>query len=65
MKLRVEIKDDGAHLSGKVWKRTEAEPADWTLETIDPHPNLNGSPGLYNFAMADSYFDNIHVTANE
>jgi outer membrane protein assembly factor BamB len=65
MKLRVEIKGDGAHLSGKVWKRGEAEPVEWTLETVDPHPNLNGSPGLYNYALADSYFDNILVTANE
>jgi outer membrane protein assembly factor BamB len=65
MKLRVEVKDDGAHISGKVWKREEAEPDAWTLETVDPHPNLNGSPGLYNYALADSYFDNIHITANE
>ena len=65
IKFRVEVKDDGAHLSGKVWKRGEAEPEAWTLEMVDPHPNLNGSPGLYNYALADSYFDNIIVTANE
>jgi len=65
MKLRVDVKDDGAHLHGKIWKRGEAEPEAWTIETVDPHANLNGSPGLYNYALAESYFDNVIVTASE
>ena len=65
MKLRVDVQDDGAHIHGKLWKRDEAEPEAWTLETIDPHANLNGSPGLYNYALAESYFDNVSVTASE
>lgn len=65
MKMRVDVQDDGAHIHGKVWKRGEAEPDAWTLETVDPHPNLNGSPGLYNYALAESYFDNVVVTASE
>jgi len=62
MKMRVDTKEDGAHVRGKLWKRGEAEPEAWTLETIDPHANLNGSPGLYNYALAESYFDNVIIT---
>ena len=65
MKLRVDVKDDGAHVQGKIWKRDEAEPDAWTVETIDPHANLNGSPGLYNYALAEAYFDNVVVTPNK
>jgi outer membrane protein assembly factor BamB len=62
MKLRVDIMDDGAHVRGKVWRRDEAEPEAWTIEAIDPHPNTNGSPGLYFYALADCCFDNVLVT---
>ncbi len=62
MKLHVDVQDDGAHVQGKVWKRGEAEPDAWTIEAVDPHPNLNGSPGLYVYALADCYFDNVIVT---
>jgi len=65
MKMRVDVKEDGAHVMGKIWKRDEAEPAEWTLETVDPHANLIGSPGLYNYALAESYFDNVIVTPSE
>ncbi len=64
MKLQVVIEDDGAHVRGKVWKRGEAEPAEWTLQALDPHPNMNGSPGLYFYSLADSFVDNVSVTAN-
>ena len=63
MKMKVEATpDQEAKIFGKVWKRGEAEPADWTIETTDPHPNLNGSPGLYYYSLADCYFDNVIVT---
>jgi outer membrane protein assembly factor BamB len=62
LKLHVAIKDDGAHVLGKAWERGEEEPDAWTLEAIDPHPNVQGSPGLYVYALADSYYDNIIVT---
>ncbi|MBR9801956.1 hypothetical protein GYB59_09755 [bacterium] len=62
MKCKVEIRDDGAHVLGKVWKRDEDEPEEWTIEAVDPHPNENGSPGIYIYAMANSYYDNIRVT---
>ncbi|MEM1063029.1 MAG: PQQ-binding-like beta-propeller repeat protein, partial [Planctomycetota bacterium] len=68
MKLDVEIieddSDDGAAIvRGKVWPRDEDEPADWTIECTDPHPNPQGSPGLYTYRLADSYIDNVTVTA--
>lgn len=65
MKMRVDVKEDGAHVMGKVWKRDDPEPEDWTIETIDPHPNRIGSPGLYIYSLATSAFDNVKVTQHE
>ncbi len=62
IKATVKIQDDGAHVFGKVWKRGDAEPDAWTIEAVDPHPNLEGSPGLYIYTLADGYFDNVTVT---
>jgi hypothetical protein len=62
MKLKVDIQEDGAHVLGRVWKRDDAEPESWTIEAVDPHANQNGSPGLYLYALADCYFDNVRVT---
>lgn len=62
MKMTVKIEDDGAHVLGKVWKRGEDEPEEWTIEAIDPHPNTSGSPGLYTYALAPCYFDNVMVS---
>ncbi len=65
MKLKVKIDGDQALLFGKVWKRDEPEPEAWTIQTVDPRANKNGSPGLYIYALADSYFDNVRVTRND
>lgn len=62
LKLRVTVEDGQALVQGKVWPREEDEPAEWTIEQIDPHPNTNGSPGLYTYALAETYFDNVIVT---
>ncbi|MBV10087.1 PQQ-binding-like beta-propeller repeat protein [Rubinisphaera sp.] len=62
MKCKVEIKDGEAHVLGKVWERDKEEPAEWTIEAVDPHPNENGSPGIYLYSMADSMIDNVSVT---
>ncbi len=62
MKMKVEIREGKAHVLGKVWDRSKQEPEGWTIEAVDPHPNLNGSPGLYTYALATSYFDNVIVT---
>jgi len=62
MKCRVDIKDGTAYVKGKVWKRDDDEPADWTITAVDPHPNETGSPGIYIYSMTDSMFDNVKVT---
>ncbi|MEZ6062025.1 MAG: PQQ-binding-like beta-propeller repeat protein [Planctomycetaceae bacterium] len=62
MKLTVQVRDDGAHVLGKVWERDKAEPEEWTTEVVDPHPNPKGSPGLYVYSLADAYFDNVKVS---
>lgn len=65
MKLSVDIKEGEATVRGKVWKRDEEEPAEWTIEAVDPHANENGSPGLYVYSLADAFIDNIQVTENK
>ncbi|MDA1211197.1 MAG: PQQ-like beta-propeller repeat protein, partial [Planctomycetota bacterium] len=70
MKLQVKLEDrDGkkvAVVSGKVWLRDEAEPADWQLTWEDEPANEIGSPGLTGDAKnAEVFFDNIKVTPNE
>ncbi|MEK6234468.1 MAG: PQQ-like beta-propeller repeat protein, partial [Planctomycetales bacterium] len=62
MKFRVDVDDKGAHVKGKVWKRGEKEPDAWSLQADDPHPNKNGSPGLYFYAMTESFVDNVIVS---
>lgn len=66
MKLRVEPDEKVAHVMGKIWKRGEAEPKDWTVEMVDHSPNLHGTPGLYgNCPEAEIFVDNVIVTPND
>ena len=60
-KFRVDVADGQAMLKGKVWPRGEDEPAEWTIEQTDPHANPEGAPGLYNYALSESLFDNVEV----
>ena len=64
MKMRVDVASDGskATIRGKVWKKTEAEPAEWTIEAEDMLPHTSGSPGIYGYSAADILYDNIQVT---
>lgn len=64
LKMRVDLQQDGAHLHGKAWKRGDPEPEAWTVEAVDPHPNLTGSPGLYLYSLAPCLVDNVTVTQN-
>lgn len=61
IKMNVKADQQQAVVLGKVWKTGEAEPEQWTLEQTDPHPNLTGAPGVYIYAQADCYFDNVKV----
>jgi hypothetical protein len=65
MKFRAAAENGKAVLKGKVWKRGEAEPAQWTIEAVDEAPNLVGSPGLFgNASDAEIFIDNLLVTKN-
>lgn len=65
MKLRVDTDDDRALIRGKVWPKTEPEPADWQITAEDPLPIRQGSPGLYGYSPTPVYFDNVKVTSNK
>jgi outer membrane protein assembly factor BamB len=65
MKLQVENLDDGTvRVRGKAWPVSDPEPSSWTLEKVDPFPNLEGSPGIYADAPAEIFFDNLEVKQN-
>jgi outer membrane protein assembly factor BamB len=73
VKLTVELNGSRGVVRGKVWKRGEEEPNNWTVEFTDPIPNKRGSPALYGYATgilpkdpgASSYYANVSVTPNE
>lgn len=67
MKLRVEtLADQSVKVQGKVWLRGEQEPAEWTVERVDPPAlaNVKGAAGLYADAPVEVALDNIKVTKN-
>ena len=61
VRMIVEVDEDRAVVKGKVWRRGETEPRDWTIEAEDPLPNRSGSPGLYGYSAAEIYYDNVRV----
>jgi outer membrane protein assembly factor BamB len=64
MKFRVDQQGDKSLVRGKVWKRGDPEPAEWTVAVEDPHPIRHGSPGLYGYSPVDIQYDNVKVTVN-
>ncbi len=73
MKLEVQTMDgNNVRARGKVWPKGQPEPAEWTIERVDPIGNLHGSPGIYaDVPNADPkggseiYYDNIKVDRNQ
>ncbi len=70
MKLSVARDSGKALVRGKVWKRGDDEPANWTIELVDPRPNIEGSPGLFGESLvtpykSEIYYDNIVVSENK
>jgi outer membrane protein assembly factor BamB len=73
LKLEVQTLDKGTvRARGKVWPKGEPEPAEWTIERVDPIGSLKGSPGIYaDIPNADPkggselYYDNIKVYRNK
>jgi outer membrane protein assembly factor BamB len=65
LKLRVENQPDGkVRVRGKAWPTGDPEPAEWTIEKIDPIGNKMGAPGVFADAQFGVYLDNLKVTAN-
>lgn len=73
LKLEVQTLDgQNVRARGKVWPKGEPEPAEWTIERVDPIGSLQGSPGIYaDVPNADPkggsevYYDNIKVYRNK
>jgi hypothetical protein len=71
-KLRVEPQGGKGLILGKVWKRGDPEPQEWTVTLEDPMPNSEGSPGILAFSNGttqtspgtDAFFDNVKVYPN-
>jgi hypothetical protein len=62
MKFEAGTRGDAAVLRGKVWPRSEPEPAGWTVEAVHERGNLQGSPGFFgNSKVSEIYVDNILV----
>lgn len=65
MKFRASVAGDKAVLQGKIWKKGETEPAEWSIMAEDPAPNVQGSPGLFgNTKDGEFFYDNLTVTRN-
>ncbi|MGC4044553.1 MAG: PQQ-binding-like beta-propeller repeat protein [Armatimonas sp.] len=68
MKTRVDTNPDGSGVVRvKAWKKSEPEPANWTLEVPHKNAHKQGAPGLFGFApqsLFKVYIDNISVTPN-
>ncbi len=64
MKMRVDIEGEKAIIRGKVWQKSDTEPAEWTITAEDPHPITQGSPGLYGYSPTPIYYDNVRITAS-
>jgi outer membrane protein assembly factor BamB len=66
LKIQVENLPDGSvRARGKAWPISEPEPAEWTLERVDPLGNHKGSAGVFADAPSEVFFDNIKVTPNK
>jgi hypothetical protein len=65
MKLRVDAAADKGTARGKIWKKDEKEPADWTITLDDPIVIREGAPGIYGDSATDLYWDNLSLKVSE
>jgi outer membrane protein assembly factor BamB len=69
LKTRVDMATDGSGVvRAKAWKKSDPEPAAWTIEVPHKHAHTSGSPGLFGFApqsLFRVYVDNISITPNK
>ncbi len=65
MKFQTATEGGKAVLKGKVWKRGEPEPAEWTVTGEDELGTVQGSPGFFGNAKdAEIFYDNLTVIPN-
>jgi hypothetical protein len=65
MKLRVEPSADKTVARGKVWKKSDPEPAEWTIVYEDAARIAAGAPGVYGDSSVDIDWDNLSVVVNK
>jgi outer membrane protein assembly factor BamB len=65
MKLRVDVEAGQSVAHGKVWKKAEPEPADWTITYADKGRITSGAPGIYGDSSVDIDYDNLTVVVNK
>jgi len=65
MKMQVEPRPNKTTVRGKVWKRGQAEPKDWTITVEDHLAIQGGAPGLYGYSPVSAFYDNVTVTPNQ
>ena len=66
--MKLEVQSIGAgkvRARGKVWPAGSPEPEAWLVERVDPIGNRQGSPGIFGNALAEIFFDNLKVYANQ
>lgn len=67
LKMKVDVPRDGTGIiRAKAWKKSEPEPAAWTLEYPHKHAHTNGAPGFFSLSPQDqrAWIDNIEVKSN-
>jgi outer membrane protein assembly factor BamB len=64
-KLRVDVAGKTGTVRGKVWKKGEPEPGEWSITLEDPIAVQEGSPGIYGDSPIDIHYDNVTVKVNE
>ncbi len=65
MKLRVDVLPDKSVARGKVWRKGETEPAEWTISYDDKGRIPAGAPGIYGDSPVDIDYDNLMVVVNQ
>jgi hypothetical protein len=65
MKLAVAVRGGRGSVRGKVWRKSEAEPAEWTIALEDPFPVPSGAPGIYGDSATDLYWDDVLIRVSE
>ena len=73
VKFSVEPGEKAGTARAKVWKRGEAEPAEWMIVYEDPSPNREGAAALYGYVSnvpdngpgSEILYDNVLITPNK